>query len=66
MSEHEGSDRQDVHTPFWAVRVAKRVDEVRPSNLDGVPGTHYLKAEQDLQAYPERMTDRLLDIYAGL
>jgi feruloyl-CoA synthase len=26
---------------------------------DGVPGTHYLKAEQDLQAYPERMTDRL-------
>ena len=26
---------------------------------DGVPGTHYLAAEQDLQAFPDRMTDRL-------
>ena len=26
---------------------------------DGVPGTHYLKAEQALQPYPDRMTDRL-------
>jgi feruloyl-CoA synthase len=26
---------------------------------DGVPGTHYLKADQDLQAFPERLTDRL-------
>jgi feruloyl-CoA synthase len=26
---------------------------------DGEPGTHYLKAEQDLQAFPDRMTDRL-------
>jgi feruloyl-CoA synthase len=26
---------------------------------DGEPGTHYLTAEQDLQAFPERMTDRL-------
>jgi feruloyl-CoA synthase len=26
---------------------------------DGVPGTHYLKADQELQAYPERLTDRL-------
>lgn len=31
----------------------------RVSLRDGVPGTHYLKAAQDLQAYPERMTDRL-------
>jgi feruloyl-CoA synthase len=26
---------------------------------DGVTGTHYLKAEQALQPYPERLTDRL-------
>ena len=26
---------------------------------DGAPGTHYLRAEQDLQAYPERLSDRL-------
>ncbi|WPC67163.1 feruloyl-CoA synthase [Rhodoferax ferrireducens] len=26
---------------------------------DGAPGVHYLKAEQALQDYPERMTDRL-------
>jgi feruloyl-CoA synthase len=26
---------------------------------DGVPGTHYLKADQDLQAFPARLTDRL-------
>ena len=26
---------------------------------DGAPGTQYLKADQDLQAFPERMTDRL-------
>ncbi len=26
---------------------------------DGAPGTHYLRAEQDLQAFPERLTDRL-------
>jgi feruloyl-CoA synthase len=26
---------------------------------DGAPGTHYLRAEQALQPYPERMTDRL-------
>jgi feruloyl-CoA synthase len=26
---------------------------------DGVPGTHYLKADQDLQAFPDRLTDRL-------
>ena len=25
----------------------------------GAPGTHYLRAEQDLQAFPDRMTDRL-------
>ena len=27
---------------------------------DGAPGTHYLRAEQDLQPYPDRLTDRLL------
>ncbi|NDF44207.1 MAG: feruloyl-CoA synthase, partial [Betaproteobacteria bacterium] len=26
---------------------------------DGAPGTHYLKADQALQAYPDRITDRL-------
>jgi len=26
---------------------------------DGAPGTHYLRAEQDLQPFPERLTDRL-------
>ena len=26
---------------------------------DGVPGTHYLKADQELQAFPDRLTDRL-------
>ncbi|MFY8055926.1 MAG: feruloyl-CoA synthase [Limnohabitans sp.] len=26
---------------------------------DGAPGTHYLKADQELQAYPDRITDRL-------
>ncbi len=26
---------------------------------DGVPGTHYLKANQELQAFPDRLTDRL-------
>jgi feruloyl-CoA synthase len=35
---------------FGVTRVALR---------DGVPGTHYLRAEQDLQAFPERLTDRL-------
>ena len=35
---------------FGVTRVALR---------DGAPGTHYLRAEQDLQAYPERLSDRL-------
>ncbi|MEY2685640.1 MAG: hypothetical protein RJA09_2785 [Pseudomonadota bacterium] len=35
---------------FGVTRVALR---------DGVPGTRYLRAEQDLQAYPERLADRL-------
>ncbi len=26
---------------------------------DGVPGTHYLKAEQELKPFPDRLTDRL-------
>ena len=26
---------------------------------DGAAGTHYLKADQELQAYPDRITDRL-------
>ena len=25
----------------------------------GEPGTQYLKADQDLQAFPDRLTDRL-------
>ena len=36
---------------FGVTRVALR---------DGAPGTHYLRAEQDLQPYPDRLTDRLL------
>ncbi len=35
---------------FGVTRVAVR---------DGAPGVHYLRAEQPLQAYPERMTERL-------
>ena len=35
---------------FGVTRVALR---------DGAPGTHYLQAEQALQAYPERLADRL-------
>ena len=35
---------------FGVTRVALR---------DGAPGTHYLRAEQDLQAFPERLSDRL-------
>ena len=31
----------------------------RVSLRDGVPGTHYLKANQELQAFPDRLTDRL-------
>ena len=31
----------------------------RVSLRDGAPGTHYLRAAQALQAFPERMTDRL-------
>ena len=31
----------------------------RVSLRDGVPGTHYLKADQALQAFPDRLTDRL-------
>jgi len=32
----------------------------RVSLRDGQSGTHYLKADQDLQAYPDRLSDRLL------
>jgi len=35
---------------FGVTRVALR---------DGAPGTRYLRAEQDLLPYPERLTDRL-------
>jgi feruloyl-CoA synthase len=31
----------------------------RVSLRDGVPGTRYLKADQALQAYPDRLVDRL-------
>jgi feruloyl-CoA synthase len=33
---------------------------IRSVLRDGAPGTHYLRAEQDLLPYPERITDRLL------
>jgi feruloyl-CoA synthase len=36
-----------------------RFGVTRVTLKDGVPGTHYLKADQDLQAFPERLTDRL-------
>ncbi len=38
-----------------------RFGVTRVTLKDGVPGTHYLKADQDLQAFPERLTDRLQD-----
>jgi feruloyl-CoA synthase len=31
----------------------------RVSLKDGAPGTHYLKADQELKAFPDRLTDRL-------
>ena len=36
-----------------------RFGVTRVTLKDGVPGTHYLKADQELQAFPERLTDRL-------
>ncbi len=36
-----------------------RFGVTRVSLKDGVPGTHYLKADQELQTYPDRLTDRL-------
>ena len=36
-----------------------RFGVTRVTLKDGAPGTHYLKADQELQAYPERLTDRL-------
>jgi feruloyl-CoA synthase len=36
-----------------------RFGVTRVTLKDGVPGTHYLKADQDLRAFPERLTDRL-------
>ena len=36
-----------------------RFGVTRVTLLDGVPGTHYLKADQELQAFPDRLTDRL-------
>ena len=35
-----------------------RFGVTRVTLKDGVPGTHYLKADQELQAYPDRLTDR--------
>ena len=32
----------------------------RATLRDGAPGVHYLRAEQALPAYPDRMTDRLV------
>jgi len=31
----------------------------RVKQKDGAPGTHYLKADQELKAFPDRLTDRL-------
>ncbi len=36
-----------------------RFGVTRVTLRDGVPGTHYLKADQELQAFPDRLTDRL-------
>ena len=36
-----------------------RFGVTRVTLKDGVTGTHYLKADQDLQAFPDRLTDRL-------
>ena len=36
-----------------------RFGVTRVTLKDGVPGTHYLKADQALNAYPDRLTDRL-------
>lgn len=35
-----------------------RFGVTRVTLKDGVPGTHFLKADQELQAYPDRLTDR--------
>ncbi|MBY0463408.1 MAG: feruloyl-CoA synthase, partial [Burkholderiales bacterium] len=40
--------------PFRALRFGVKRVKLR----DGAAGTHYLMAEQPLQPYPERMTDR--------
>ena len=37
----------------------RRFGVTRVTLQDGVPGTHYLKADQELQAFPDRLTDRL-------
>ena len=36
-----------------------RFGVTRVTLQDGGPGTHYLKADQELQAFPDRLTDRL-------
>ena len=36
-----------------------RFGVTRVTLQDGVPGTHYLKADQELHAFPDRLTDRL-------
>ena len=36
-----------------------RFGVTRVTLKDGVPGTHYLQADQALKAYPDRLTDRL-------
>ena len=36
-----------------------RFGVTRVTLKDGLPGTHYLKADQELQAFPDRLTDRL-------
>jgi len=41
-------------TPFRPLRFGVTGVHLR----DGVPGIHYLSADQSLQAYPDRLTDR--------
>ena len=54
MSQPQHTTEASTPAPFRALRFGVKRVKVR----DGVTGTHYLMAEQPLQAYPERMTDR--------
>lgn len=56
MNAPETPTALDVaQAPFRPLRFGVTRVQVR----DGAPGVHYLRAEQPLQPYPERLTDRL-------